>query len=58
MIQNLVLEYRLRKLEKVVGGSMPKYFYHGTSSALAKRILEDGLKPSKDSKRRAIRSFL
>jgi hypothetical protein len=46
--RNLVLEYKLRKLEKVVSGSMPKYFYHGTRTDIVPYVLEHGLKPSKE----------
>lgn len=49
MIGNLVLEYRLRKLEKVVAGKMPKYFYHGTSLENALSILKDGLRPGDET---------
>ena len=49
MIKNLVLEYRIRKLEKVVSGSMPKYFYHGTQSSAIPYILKNGLKPGKET---------
>lgn len=48
MVKNLVLEYRVRKLEKVVSGNMPKYFYHGTRSSAVPHILKNGLKPGKD----------
>lgn len=46
--RNLVLEYRVQKLEKVVSGSMPKYFYHGTRTDIVPYILKHGLKPSKE----------
>ncbi len=48
MIKNLVLEYRMRKLEKVVSGNMPKYFYHGTRADMVQSILKNGLKPGKE----------
>ena len=46
MIGYLTLEYRLRKLEKVVAGKMPKYFYHGTTVDAIDSILKNGLKPA------------
>lgn len=51
MIGYLTLEYRLRKLEAVIDGKLPKYFYHGTTTSDAEQILKNGLKPSKLSKR-------
>lgn len=51
MIDDLVLEYRLRKLEKVVAGKMPKYFYHGTTVDAIDNILKNGLKPASLSNR-------
>ena len=55
MKRNLLLEYRVRKLEKLVLeraiGKLPKYFYHGTTTSDAEQILKNGLKPSKLSKR-------
>ena len=51
MIDDLVLEYRLRKLEKVVAGKMPKYFYHGTTVDAIEDILKNGLKPANLSSR-------
>lgn len=51
MIGYLTLEYRLRKLEAVIDGKLPKYFYHGTTTNDAEQILKNGLKPSKLSKR-------
>lgn len=41
----LLLEYMVSKLEKliferVVGGSMPKYFYHGTATRYVDKYLK------------------
>lgn len=51
MIGYLTLEYRLRKLEKVIAGKMPKYFYHGTTVDAIDNILKNGLKPANLSSR-------
>lgn len=48
---NLLLEYKLRKLEKVIAGNLPKYFYHGTTVDAIDSILKYGLRPAKLSKR-------
>lgn len=48
MKRNLLLEYRVRKLEKLVlekaVGTLPKYFYHGTMKKYADNILKNGIK--------------
>lgn len=48
MKRNLLLEYRVRKLEKLVlekaTGILPKYFYHGTMKKYADNILKNGIK--------------
>lgn len=47
MKRNLLLEYRVRKLEKLVNeraiGKLPKYFYHGTLKKNKDSILKYGL---------------
>lgn len=47
MKRNLLLEYRIRKLEKLVlekaTGTLPKYFYHGTNKKNAPLIEKNGL---------------
>ena len=48
MKRNLLLEYRVRKLEKLVLeraiGKLPKYFYHGTTRKNAELIKQQGLR--------------
>jgi hypothetical protein len=48
MKRNLLLEYRVRKLEKLLlekaTGTLPKYFYHGTMKKYADNILKNGIK--------------
>ena len=48
MKRNLLLEYRVRRLENLVlekaTGTLPKYFYHGTMKKYADNILKNGIK--------------
>ena len=48
MKRNLLLEYRVKKLEKLLlekaVGTLPKYFYHGTTRKNAERIKQQGLR--------------
>lgn len=48
MKRNLLLEYRVRKLESLVlekaVGTLPKYFYHGTTRKNAELIKQQGLR--------------